>query len=125
MKKKDDDGQGRFSYDGGSEFSPYVDITRNNSRGNPESAEANISAAANKERFRKLIFDWFLKNGPAIAEDVLAAFPHLRYSTVTARVSELRRDRKLFKIGLRPTKYSGKNAALLSVHDENWEKKAG
>lgn len=100
-------------YDGSSPVSKYVDVTKNKHGGNPESQAANAAAAESKEKYRKLIFDWFLGNGPAIAEDCLKAFPHLRYSTVTARISELRRDGMLVKIGTRATKYSGKQAALL------------
>jgi hypothetical protein len=101
-------------YDGASPVSDSVDVTKNKHRGNPESEAANLAAAHSKSKFRKMIFDWFLGNGPAIAEDCLEAFPHCRYSTVTARISELRRDGMLIKIGTRATRYSGKEAALLS-----------
>lgn len=101
-------------YDGKSPVPDVVDVTERKHGGNPESEAANLAAAENKSKFRKVIFDWFLGNGPAIAEDCLAAFPGLRYSTVTARISELRRDGMLVKIGTRATKYSGKQAALLA-----------
>lgn len=104
-------------YDGTSNVSNYVDVTQNNHGGNPESQEANIDVAPRKPRYRELIADWFRLNGPAIAEDVLAAFPKWRYSTVTARISELRRDRIIVQIGVRPTTYSGKDAALLKFRE--------
>lgn len=104
-------------YDGTSDVSSYVDITQNNHGGNPESQAANVDVAPRKPRYREIIADWFRLNGPAIAEDVLAAFPKWRYSTVTARISELRRDRIIVQIGVRPTAYSGKDAALLKFRE--------
>ena len=100
-------------YDGTSSVSNYVDITQNKHGGNPQSQKANVRAARKKPRHRDLIANWFRENGPAIAEQVLAVFPQWRYSTVTARISELRRDGILIQVGVRKTKYSSSDAALL------------
>ena len=102
-----------MSYDGSSSVSDYVDITGNKHGGNPQSIAANAAVSKRKGQYRKLIYDWFLRHGDACAEDALAAFPKLRYSTVTARISELRRDGLLEQVGITHTKYSGKEAALL------------
>lgn len=102
-------------YTGASSVPDTVDITARNSRGNPESADANLKAAERKAKYRRMVYDWWECQGATgmLAEDALHAFPQLRYSTVTARISELRRDGMLVQIGLRPTAYSGKNAAVL------------
>ena len=100
--------------------SPYVDVTAKKSRGNPQSAKANVRAAKTKNTMRLQIYRWWKTNGPAIAEEALLAFPNKRYSTITARVSELRRDEFLRQVGTKRTIYSGEDAALLVVTDKHY-----
>lgn len=98
--------------------SPYVDVTQNKHGGNRESQKANIKAAPYKRGKREEIYCWFKAHGPSIAEDLLKAFPQWRYSTVTARISELRRDGFLEQCGTRNTEYSHSAAALLRITDK-------
>lgn len=93
----------------------YDDICRNNHGGNPESEAANEGNTKKRDQFRRDLYAWWLKQGPsgAITERALHAFSDLRYSTVTARVSEMKRSGLLFKVGVSPTEYSGKMAAVL------------
>lgn len=93
----------------------YDDICRNNHGGNPESEAANTGNTKKRDAFRKEMYEWWVAQGwgGAITEQALTHFAHLRYSTVTARVSEMKRSGLLFKVGTRPTNYSGKQAAVL------------
>jgi len=95
--------------------SEFVDVTARRSAGNPESKKANIVAARSKNTKRAFIYHWFEKNGPAITEDFILANPDWHYPTITARISELKRDGFLEQIGERPTKYSKSPAAILRV----------
>ncbi len=93
----------------------YDDICRNNHGGNPESEAANTGNTKKRDKFRRDLYAWWVEQGPrgAITERALHAFADLRYSTVTARVSEMKRSGLLFKVGVSPTEYSGKMAAVL------------
>jgi hypothetical protein len=102
-----------FKVRDGYPVSPLVDVTAKKHKGNPESKKANLKAAPRKGGKREAIYRWFQAHGPAIAEQLLEAFPQWRYSTVTARISELRRDGFLEQIGVRSTRYSDSPAALL------------
>src|SRR5580765_3501490 len=95
--------------------SPHVDVTARKSKGNPESRKANLTAAPYKNNKRYLIWLWFKENGPAITEDFILANPDWHYPTITARISELKRDGFLEKVGERPTQYSKSPAAILQV----------
>jgi hypothetical protein len=97
--------------------SPYVDITAKKSKGNPQSKKANRVAAPFKNFKRVQIYVWFRDHGPAIAEDAVKAFPQWSYPTVTARISELRRDGFLICVGEKNTQYSNSPADLLKVSD--------
>jgi len=97
--------------------SEFVDVTAKKHGGNPESRKANIVAARSKGTKRRFIYRWFQQNGPAITEDFILANPDWHYPTVTARISELKRDGFLVKIGERPTKYSKSPAAILQASE--------
>jgi Fic family protein len=98
--------------------SEFKDVTARKHKGNPQSKKANIVAAPHKNTKRKLVHLWFQHNGPAITEDFILGNPDWHYPTVTARISELKRDGFLEEIGERPTKYSNSPAAILRVTDK-------
>lgn len=94
----------------------YADITANKHKANPQSVAANIVAAKGKPTLRKQIFEFIGAHPNCIAEEVLTAFPSKRYSSVTARISELRASGEVCVTGTKKTKYSGSEAATLKVN---------
>lgn len=88
------------------------DICRNKHKGNPESEEANLRT--NKEIQRWRIIEAFKPANELIAEQV-EKLTGMRRSTVSARVSELKRDGILMKTGERRPTSTGCNAAVLRL----------
>lgn len=90
------------------------DITRNFHGGNPQSEAANASIASLKDITRKQVEDYIRDQGlfGGISDEVEVALG-LPHQTVSARLSEAKRDGTLVLSGdLRPTR-SGRQAAVL------------
>ena len=87
------------------------DITRNYHGGNEESEQANESITGTKEQMRTKLYD-ALKRRPSTCEELEDRFG-MKHQTVSARLSELKRDGLVEKVGTRPTS-SGRSAAVLA-----------
>jgi hypothetical protein len=77
----------------------------------PNSTAANEIANKTKVSKRQQILDYIASHPGCMAEDVLAAFPAWRYSTVTARISEMADAGEIERVGTGSTVYSGSPAA--------------
>lgn len=76
-------------------------------------------AERSRTSLRYLIKNFIRDHRGCMAEDVLAAFPSTRYSSVTARISELKQDGEIEIIGTGRTQYSDSEAAQFAVSVDN------
>lgn len=92
------------------------DICERRHRGNPESTAANERVSSHKADLRDRILAWFDARGArgATCEQASIAMS-IRYSTMSARISELRAAGKLVPTGLRAPTSGGSSAALVGV----------
>jgi len=94
------------------------DVCASRHRGNPESEAANERVAPSKADLRWKIMLWFYEHGPATCEQASRALG-LRYTTASARLSELKADGFLEITGKRALTSGGSQAALLRAK-VNW-----
>lgn len=95
------------------------DICVGRHRGNPMSVAANARVHSAKYELRTLIYNWFLMRG-AIGGTCEQASRELgvRYTTASARISELKADRWLVTTGERHKTSGGSTAAMLRAQTE-------
>jgi predicted ArsR family transcriptional regulator len=93
----------------GTALSEIPDITRNYHKGNAESEIANESIHSQKQAIRAKVLDAILKQ-PATCEELEERLG-MSHQTVSARMSELKRDGLIEKNGTRPTR-SGRQAGV-------------
>jgi len=91
------------------------DICANRHRGTRESVEAHQKTLPNKLRDRAKIIEYLKDTGAHTAEEIELALD-MRRSTVSARMSELKRDSLIEKVGRRPTT----TGATAGVYDVTW-----
>lgn len=92
-----------------------MDICANRHGGNAESVAANKRVTPTKAELRISIYDYIASRGAegATTEEVSIALG-IRYTTASARISELEADRWVRKAGRRPTS-GGSTAAVLQA----------
>jgi predicted ArsR family transcriptional regulator len=88
------------------------DICRSRHRNSPTSLEANAKVAPVKQYLRRRICAWFSERGPATCEQASNALG-IRYTTMSARISELKADGLLVVTGERHRTSGGTSAAML------------
>jgi len=94
----------------------FKDITANRHGGNPESQEANVSIAKNKEAVRMEVFEWAKKQGSkGITADETAAHFNCTHNHVAPRIAELKAMKVLVRSGERRKTRTGRMAAVLVV----------
>jgi hypothetical protein len=76
------------------------DITANRHRGNPESVAANERVQGSKEAIQNYIRDWLCRAGPHTSKEISVCL-YMKYTTVSARLSELKADGWVVKTGKR------------------------
>ena len=76
------------------------DVTRNRHRGSPESEEANRRVSARKFADRELLIAHLIHYGPKTSKE-LSDFIPMGYTTVSARLSELKAQGRIEKTGER------------------------
>lgn len=91
-----------------------ADICARKHGGNLESTAANERVSSHKADLRDRILAWFWERGDhgATCEQASIAMS-IRYSTMSARISELRAAGKLVPTGLRAPTSGGSSAALV------------
>jgi hypothetical protein len=90
------------------------DVCRSKHRGNPESEAANERVSPSKADLRYRILRFFFERGPsgATCEQASIALA-IRYTTASAKISELKAEGLLAFTGERGTTSGGSSAALL------------
>ena len=90
------------------------DICRVRHAGNPESELANVRVGPTKYECRTLIHEFFIMKGRAGATCEQASRElGVRYTTASARISELKAERWLVPTGKRQKTTGGSSAAIL------------
>lgn len=97
-----------------------TDICARRSAHNPFSESAYALIAPSKAEVRYRIMRWFYYAGPATCEQAHLALG-IRYQSMSARVSELKRDGLLYETGERARTSGGCWAALLAVRRKRQE----
>lgn len=90
------------------------DVCASRHRGNPESVEANDRIESSKAALRWRIMSWFFEHGPATCEEASRG-TRIQYQTMSARISELKRDGLLAPTGQRRKTSGGSWAGVLKV----------
>lgn len=93
--------------------SDAYDICRGRHRGNDESEEAHEKVMHSKKDMQHILWAQVAIYGPITCQE-LSEKTGIAYTTCSARLSELKRDGRLWKVGTRKTR-SGASAALLSI----------
>jgi predicted HTH transcriptional regulator len=91
------------------------DICGRRHRGSETSRQANERVAPHKNDLQAKIMEWFFKNGPATCEQAATAL-EMRYTTASARISELKAKGLLAFTGERRKTSGGSYAAVLRVN---------
>jgi biotin operon repressor len=89
------------------------DICANRHKGNPESAAANRRIAPHKSTQRERVLTIIRDNTPISCEQIHVRFG-IRYTAVSARISELKKSGDVIKVGTTKTE-TGSTAALYGV----------
>jgi len=89
------------------------DICSKKHKGNPHSVAANVKIMADKRPMREKIFDLIAHRQNPTCEEIEIALG-LKHQTVSARISELKRDGRIIITGERET-LSGCTAATYGV----------
>lgn len=95
------------------------DVCRSRHGGNAESEAANKRVHHAKFESRTMIYEWFLTQGSAGATcEACSRDLGVRYTTASARISELKRDRWLVPTGRKHKTSTGASAAVLRAVSE-------
>lgn len=98
---------------------PIPDICRVKHGRNPESEGANARVHRAKYELRTLVYEWFLRRGLGGATCEQASIElGMRYTTASARISELKADRWLIPTGRKQKTSTGSSAALVRAQTE-------
>lgn len=90
------------------------DVCASRHRGSKESEVANERVSPSKAELRYRIVRWFFEHGPATCEQASIALG-IRYSSMSARISELKRDGLLVPTGEHCKTSGGSPAAVLKA----------
>lgn len=90
------------------------DVCRPRHRGNPESEGANAKIHADKTPMQRAIYLWLEAHPNSSCEEISRKMD-VRYTTVSARLSELRKEKWVSKVGIAKTS-GGSNCALYVVN---------
>jgi hypothetical protein len=90
------------------------DVCASRHLGSPESELANARVESSKAELRYRIVKWFFEHGPATCEEAHRGM-EIRYSTMSARISELKADGLLAATGERRCTSGGSPAAVLKA----------
>jgi hypothetical protein len=93
---------------------PDPDVCGRRSRQNPQSREAYRAILPTKAELRHSIWTFLAQNGPRTCEEI-AEEMHLRYTTASARLSELKRDGLAVPTGERRPTLTGSLAAVIKA----------
>lgn len=100
-----------------SRYAPAEDICSRKSGGNPESELAHEVVKAAKPELQRHILEYIAEVRGATCEEVSRALG-MRYTTASARISELRKAGRLHSTGRRRPTTTGTSAAVLAVSAE-------
>jgi Fic family protein len=89
------------------------DITKNYHRGNLESADAYKKIRHTAASYRESIYK-YIKLGGGLTCEEIEIMTGWKHQTVSARISELKRDGRIISIGKRETKSGCKAAVYVS-----------
>lgn len=90
------------------------DVCASRHRGNELSQLAHARVAPHASALRGSIYDWLLSHGPATCEEIANALG-LRYTTVSARASELKARGRIIATDQRRATETGCSAAVLKA----------
>lgn len=93
------------------------DITANRNGASANSFLANLHVAGRKRTQRERIYLWLLGFGPATCEE-LSVRLGLRYTSVSARLAELKRDRWVTPSGIERETTTGELASAVRAVSE-------